>query len=47
MLSFCEVTNESLSEAFNEDISFIFYIVSYVIAKNKEQEKMIKKWKNS
>ena len=41
-LKYCEVTNEKISDVMNENINFVFYIISYEILKAKEQEKMLK-----
>ena len=43
VLRFCEVTNETFTEAMNYDVNTLFYIVSYEILKQKEQEKQIKR----
>ena len=42
-MTFIEVTNHTLEEAMNYDISTLFYIVSYQVMVNKKKEEMIKK----
>ena len=42
VIVFCEVTNHNFEEAMNYDVSTLFYIVSYKVWMNKQQEKMIK-----
>lgn len=41
-MKFIEVTNHTFAEAMEYDVSTVFYIVSYQVIKQKEQEKMIK-----
>lgn len=41
-MKFIEVTNHTFAEAMEYDVSTVFYIVSYQVVKQKEQEKMIK-----
>ena len=36
------MTNHTLEEAMNYDVSTLFYIVSYEVIKAREQEKQIK-----
>lgn len=38
-----EITNETFTDILNYDISTVFYLVSYEVMKNKEQEKQIKR----
>lgn len=40
-MTYCKETNTSISDAMSESVNFIFYIASYVVFRNKEQEKMI------
>lgn len=37
-----EITNETFNSIMEYDISTVFYLVSYEVIKNKEQEKQIK-----
>lgn len=39
---YCKESNTTLANAMQESINLIFYIASYVIIRNKEQEKILK-----
>lgn len=40
---YCEITNEKITDALQEDVSFIFYIASYEILRRKEEKKEMDK----
>lgn len=42
MCMYCETTNETISQALEQPINFILYIVSYAITLQKEKEKQYK-----
>ena len=45
ILSYCKETNTTLANAMQESINLILYIASYIIIRNKEQEKLLKQKK--
>lgn len=42
VLKYCEVTNETLTNALLENVNTLFYIVTYEVLKAKEQERILK-----
>lgn len=43
---YCNETNETITQAFREDVRFVLYVASYVVAKSKEQERLLKQIRN-
>ena len=43
---FCKETNEKLTDVMSMSLNFVLYIVSYVVERNKEEEKQLKKIRN-
>lgn len=41
-MEYCTNTMTPIEKAMSESVNFICYTMSYVILKNKEQEKMVK-----
>lgn len=42
IIAFCEITNHTFEDAMQYDVSTLFYVVSYKVWMNKQQEKMVK-----
>ena len=47
LLTYCKETYTPINDVWNENIRVVLFILSYVIERNKEEERMYKQIRNS